>query len=272
MPLGSGALAGSTFPLNRERVAELLGFSRISENSLDAVSDRDYILDALYACAVAIGHMSRLCEELVLWSSIEFHFVEISDAYATGSSMMPQKKNPDAAELIRGKTGRVYGDLIALMTTMKGLPLAYDKDMQEDKEPLFDAADTICACAPILERMLATARFNTEDMSRAASGGFTNATDAADYLAGKGVPFRDAHSIVGRLVRYCAARNIAITDVPLEELRGYSEAFDDDVYGALSIEQCVARRNLPGGPAPHAVKRSIKAARERLDKLIKVYN
>ena len=264
MPLGSGALAGATFPLNRQRVAELLGFSSISENSLDAVSDRDFVLDAMYACAVTMTHMSRLCEELVLWSSLEFRYIEISDAYATGSSMMPQKKNPDAAELARGKTGRVYGDLVALLTAMKGLPLAYDKDMQEDKEPLFDAIDTVQSCVTIAERMLATARFNTESMRRAADGGFTNATDAADYLVGKGVPFRDAHEIVGKIVRECSRRGAAITDLAIEELHAFSPAFDGDVYGALSVEACVARRGLPGGPAPDAVMDSVNSARERL--------
>ncbi|MDR0396198.1 MAG: argininosuccinate lyase [Oscillospiraceae bacterium] len=263
-PLGSGALAGTTYPLDRARVAELLGFSRISANSLDAVSDRDYVLDTMYACSVCMMHLSRLCEELALWSSLEFRFITISDAYATGSSMMPQKKNPDAAELIRGKTGRVYGGLLSLLVTMKGLPLAYNKDMQEDKEPLFDALDTLDNCARILERMLATAAFHTQRMARRASDGFTNATDAADYLAGKGMPFREAHEVVGGIVRACASRECGITDLTLDELREFSQLFDEDAYEALSMKSCVARRNLPGGPAAESVEAAMLEAVKRL--------
>ncbi|MDR1600478.1 MAG: argininosuccinate lyase [Oscillospiraceae bacterium] len=265
MPLGSGALAGTTYPIDRQRVAELLGFKRISANSLDAVSDRDFALDAMYACSVCMAHLSRLSEEIALWSSLEFRFITISDAYATGSSMMPQKKNPDAAELVRGKTGRVYGDLLALLVAMKGLPLAYNKDMQEDKEPLFDALDTLDGCLNALDRMLATAAFHTQRMSRRASEGFTNATDAADYLTGKGMPFRQAHETVGGIVRACARRECGITDMTLDELREFSPLFDEDVYDELSMKACVARRNLPGGPAAEAVEAAIAKARQRLE-------
>ncbi|GHU65556.1 argininosuccinate lyase [Clostridia bacterium] len=267
MPLGSGALAGTTYPLDRQRVAELLGFSRITQNSLDGVSDRDYILDTMYACSVCMMHLSRFCEELALWSSLEFRYVTLSDAFAAGSSMMPQKKNPEAAELIRGKTGRVYGDLISLLTAMKGLPLAYNSDMQEDKEPLFDALDTLDNCANILERMLATATFHTQRMARKASDGFTNATDAADYLVGKGLPFREAHEVVGNIVRDCVKRDCGITDLAIEELQDYTQLFDEDVYTSLSMEACVARRNLPGGPAPETVSAAIAAAKDRLETL-----
>ncbi|GHU70691.1 argininosuccinate lyase [Clostridia bacterium] len=264
MPLGSGALAGTTYPLDRQRVAELLGFSRISENSMDAVSDRDYVLDTMYACAVCMMHLSRFCEELALWSSLEFRYLTLSDAFAAGSSIMPQKKNPEAAELVRGKTGRVYGDLFSLLAAMKGLPLAYNSDMQEDKEPLFDALDTLESCARILERMIATATWHTQRMARRASEGFTNATDAADYLVEKGVAFREAHEIVGRIVKDCVKRECGILDLTLDELRAYSSLFDEDVFKALSMQTCVERRNLPGGPAPEAVSTAIANARAKL--------
>ena len=261
MPLGSGALAGTTYPLNRARVAELLGFSQLTRNSLDGVSDRDFVLDYLYACSVTMMHLSRFCEELILWNTNEFQFVEMDDAYATGSSIMPQKKNPDMAELTRGKTGRVYGDLLALLTVMKGLPLAYNKDMQEDKEALFDARDTLIKCLSVFTGMFKTLRFRTDVMRRGASGGFTNATDAADYLVKKGLPFRDAHEVLGKLVLHCIGENKTLLDLPLEELRAFSPLFDEDVYTALSMETCVNARRLPGGPAPDMVQQTIDADR-----------
>ncbi len=267
MPLGSGALAGTTYPLNRARVAELLGFSQLTRNSLDGVSDRDFVLDYLYACSVTMMHLSRFCEELILWNTNEFQFVEMDDAYATGSSIMPQKKNPDMAELTRGKTGRVYGDLLALLTVMKGLPLAYNKDMQEDKEALFDARDTLIKCLSVFIGMFKTLRFRTDVMRRGASGGFTNATDAADYLVKKGLPFRDAHEVLGKLVLHCIGENKALLDLPLEELRAFSPLFDEDVYTALSMETCVNTRRLPGGPAPDMVQQTIDADRAFLRSL-----
>ncbi len=253
MPLGSGALAGSTYPLDREMVKDELGFAEVSRSSLDAVSDRDFCIEFCACASIIMMHLSRFCEELVLWSSDEFRFVEMDDAYSTGSSIMPQKKNPDCAELIRGKTGRVYGDLTALLTIMKGLPLAYNKDMQEDKEATFDALDTVLACLELFTQMFASLTFNTGAMRSGASRGFTNATDAADYLVKKGVPFRTAHEIVGALVLSCIERSIAIEDLSLEELREFSDAFDEDVFEAISLEACVAGRKLPGGPAPEAV-------------------
>ena len=267
MPLGSGALAGTTYPLNRARVAELLGFSQLTRNSLDGVSDRDFVLDYLYACSVTMMHLSRFCEELILWNTTEFQVVEMDDAYATGSSIMPQKKNPDMAELTRGKTGRVYGDLLALLTVMKGLPLAYNKDMQEDKEALFDARDTLIKCLSVFTGMFKTLRFRTDVMRRGASGGFTNATDAADYLVKKGLPFRDAHEVLGKLVLHCIGENKALLDLPLEELRTFSPLFDEDVYTALSMETCVNTRRLPGGPAPDMVQQTIDEDRAFLRSL-----
>ena len=267
MPLGSGALAGTTYPLNRARVAELLGFSQLTRNSLDGVSDRDFVLDYLYACSVTMMHLSRFCEELILWNTNEFQFVEMDDAYATGSSIMPQKKNPDMAELTRGKTGRVYGDLLALLTVMKGLPLAYNKDMQEDKEALFDARDTLIKCLSVFTGMFKILRFRTDVMRRGASGGFTNATDAADYLVKKGLPFRDAHEVLGKLVLHCIDENKALLDLPLEELRAFSPLFDEDVYTALSMETCVNARRLPGGPAPDMVQQTIDEDRAFLRSL-----
>ena len=262
MPLGSGALAGTTYPLNRARVAELLGFSQLTRNSLDGVSDRDFVLDYLYACSVTMMHLSRFCEELILWSTNEFSTAVMDDSFATGSSIMPQKKNPDACELTRGKTGRVYGDLMALLTVMKGLPLAYNKDMQEDKEAFFDAYDTLCKCLPTFTEMLRTTTFRADVMRRSAGLGFTNATDLADYLVGKGVPFRDAHHVSGSLVGKCVHEGRALEDLSLEELRAAHPAFDEDVYQAISLEACVERRSLQGGPAPQAVSASI----ERLDR------
>ncbi|MDO5378274.1 MAG: argininosuccinate lyase [Clostridia bacterium] len=259
MPLGSGALAGTTYPLDRERVAELLGFSAISQNSLDGVSDRDFVCDYLYAASVCMMHLSRFCEELILWNSHEFRFVEMDDAFSTGSSIMPQKKNPDVAELIRGKTGRVYGDLTGLLATMKSLPLAYNKDMQEDKEALFDARDTLVKSLVVFSAMLASCSFKPENMARGAAGGFTNATDAADYLVRKGMPFRDAHAVIGRLVLYCVKADKALLDLTLDELKSFSDLFESDIYDACSMHACVTLRDVPGGPAPERVLESIEA-------------
>ena len=264
MPLGSGALAATTYPLNRQRVAELLDFPAITQNSLDGVSDRDFILDYLSAASICMMHLSRFCEELILWNSSEFHFVEMDDAFSTGSSIMPQKKNPDVAELLRGKTGRVYGDLLSLLTVMKGIPLAYNKDMQEDKEPFFDARDTLLKSLPVFTAMLRTMTFREDIMAAGAAGGFTNATDCADYLVKKGVAFRDAHRVVGELVAYCIKANAALTDLSLSELKAFHPAFEQDVYDAMSLKACVEGRSIPGGPAPAAVQASIDEAREQL--------
>jgi len=266
-PLGSGALAGATYPLDREFVARELGLSAVTHNSLDGVSDRDFLLDYMSAAAIGMMHLSRFCEEMVLWSSIEFGFVTMSDEFSTGSSMMPQKKNPDVAELARGKTGRVYGDLMALLTVMKGLPLAYNKDMQEDKESFFDARDTYLGCLRIFTEMLRTASFRTDRMRRSANDGFANATDCADYLVKKGLPFRDAHAVVGRLVAHCLEKQCAIDELPLDELRRFSPVFDQDVYGAISLSSCVSARSLIGGPAPERVLLEVEAGRQWLASL-----
>ena len=258
-PLGCGALAGTTYPLNRARTAELLGFSSVALNSLDGVSDRDFVCDYIYAASVCMMHLSRFCEELILWNSHEFKFVEMDDGFATGSSIMPQKKNPDVAELIRGKTGRVYGDLMGLLTTLKGLPLTYNKDMQEDKEGLFDARDTLIKSLMVFTAMLSTCTFRTENMARSAEGGFTNATDAADYLVKKGMAFRDAHAVIGHLVLHCLKENKAILDLSLEELKTFSELFEEDVYEACSMHACVTLRDVTGGPAPGRIQETIAA-------------
>ena len=258
-PLGCGALAGTTYPLNRARTAELLGFSSVALNSLDGVSDRDFVCDYIYAASVCMMHLSRFCEELILWNSHEFKFVEMDDGFATGSSIIPQKKNPDVAELIRGKTGRVYGDLMGLLTTLKGLPLTYNKDMQEDKEGLFDARDTLIKSLMVFTAMLSTCTFRTENMARSAEGGFTNATDAADYLVKKGMAFRDAHAVIGHLVLHCMKENKAILDLSLEELKTFSELFEEDVYEACSMRACVTLRDVTGGPAPGRVQETIAA-------------
>ena len=257
MPLGSGALAGTTYPIDRERVRELLGFARVTDNALDGVSDRDFLLSFLSAASVLMMHLSRFCEELILWSTNEFGTAVMDDGFATGSSIMPQKKNPDACELTRGKTGRVYGDLMALLTVMKGLPLAYNKDMQEDKEAFFDAYDTLVKCLPMFTEMLRTTSFRAAEMRRSAGLGFTNATDLADYLVGRGVPFRDAHHVSGTLVGKCVREGRALEDLSLQEMRQAHPAFDEDVYEAISLEACVKRRSLRGGPAPGAVSASI---------------
>jgi len=266
-PLGSGALAGTTFPLEREFVAAELGFDGVSLNSLDGVSDRDFALEFLAAAAILAMHLSRLCEELIIWSSGEFTFVTVDDAYATGSSIMPQKKNPDVAELIRGKTGRVYGNLLTLLTVMKGLPLAYNKDMQEDKECVFDTVDTVKKSLLVIEPMLATLKVNADVMEREAKRGFTNATDLADYLVKKNIPFREAHALVGKLVLECTKRGCALEDLTLEELRQISPVFEQDVYQAISLENCIKKRNVIGGPAPEAVEQAINKSKEILETL-----
>ncbi|MDL2206333.1 argininosuccinate lyase [Eubacteriales bacterium OttesenSCG-928-N13] len=257
MPLGSGALAGTTYPLDRAQVAQLLGFEGITRNSLDGVSDRDFVLEYLSGASISMMHLSRMCEELILWSSHEFGFVVMDDGFATGSSIMPQKKNPDVAELIRGKTGRVYGDLMGLLTMMKGLPLAYNKDMQEDKEALFDAHDTWTKCLLVFTHMLDTVSFNAEAMERGAAGGFTNATDLADYLVKKGMPFREAHEVSGKMVLACVKNRCALLDMSLLEMQAYSPMFEQDVFEEISILACVKNRNIPGGPAPDAVQVAI---------------
>jgi len=237
LPLGAGALAGTTYPIDREFVAKELGFSGICENTMDAVSDRDFAIEFVSCCAMTMMHLSRLCEELILWNSTEFSFIEMDDAFSTGSSIMPQKKNPDMAELIRGKTGRVYGDLFALLTIMKGLPLAYNKDMQEDKPPLFDAGDTLKDCLSILTQVIRTMEIKTQNMEKAANSGFMNATDAADYLVKKGLPFRDCHEIIGKMVLYCINENKNLDDLTLEEFKNFSSLFEADIYDAIDIKK-----------------------------------
>ena len=256
-PLGAGALATSTYPVDRFQTAQALGFRKPTENSLDSVSDRDFALEFLSSCSILMMHLSRFSEELILWCSWEFKFVELADAYSTGSSIMPQKKNPDVAELVRGKTGRVYGSLITLLTVMKGLPLAYNKDMQEDKEPVFDAIDTVEMCLPVFTAMLDTLTVRRDNMRRAASGGFINATDCADYLVKKGLPFREAYMIVGRLVHMCLRTGETLDTLPLKDFRSVSALFDTDVYQALELKTCVGGRKVYGGPAPDAVQAQI---------------
>ena len=257
-PLGSGALAGTTYPIDRFETARLLGFDGPCSNSLDGVSDRDYALELLSALSILMMHLSRFAEEVILWCSWEFKFVELDDAYSTGSSIMPQKKNPDVAELVRGKTGRVYGDLMGLLTTMKGLPLAYNKDMQEDKEPVFDAVDTVKMCLPVFAGMIATMRVLPENMRRAAGGGFINATDCADYLTRKGMAFRDAYTTVGNLVYYCTQQGKLLEELTLEEMKNISPLFGEDVYEALRLETCMGQRRSHGGPAPEETERQIR--------------
>ena len=256
-PLGAGALAGTTYPLDREYTAELLGFDGPTLNSMDSVSDRDYLIEMLSAMSTVMMHLSRFCEEVIIWNSNEYQFVEIDDAYSTGSSIMPQKKNPDIAELVRGKTGRVYGALMSLLTTMKGIQLAYNKDMQEDKELVFDAIDTTKGCLALFTGMLRTMRFRKQRMEDSAKNGFTNATDAADYLVNHGVPFRDAHGIVGQLVLYCIDKNIALDDMSLEEYKAISPVFEEDIYEAISMKTCVEMRNTIGAPGKSAMEQAI---------------
>ena len=256
-PLGAGALAGTTYPLDREFVAENLGFLAPTANSMDSVSDRDYLIEYLSALSIIMMHLSRFCEEIIIFNSNEYRFVEIDDTFSTGSSIMPQKKNPDIAELIRGKTGRVYGALMSLLTTMKGIPLAYNKDMQEDKELSFDAFDTVNNCIHLFTGMIATIKFNKEVMEKSAMNGFTNATDAADYLVKKGMPFRDAHAVIGRLVLYCIENNKAIHELKLLELKSICDMFDMDVYDEISLETCVEKRITTGGPSRMAITNEI---------------
>ena len=256
-PLGSGALAGTTYPIDRWETAEALGFDAPMSNSLDGVSDRDYALELLSGLSILMMHLSRLAEEIILWCSWEFKFIELDDAYATGSSIMPQKKNPDVAELVRGKTGRVYGDLMSLLTVMKGLPLAYNKDMQEDKEPVFDAVDTVELCLPVFAAMLDTMTVRTDNMRAAAGHGFINATDCADYLTKKGMPFRDAYTVTGKLVAACTAQGKTLEELTLEELKAVSNLFEADVYDALNLENCMALRSSYGGPAVSETTRQI---------------
>ncbi|WBY63830.1 argininosuccinate lyase [Thermocaproicibacter melissae] len=257
-PLGSCALAGTTYPLKRERTAELLGFAGPTQNSLDAVSDRDFCLELSSAIAICMVHLSRLSEEIILWCSWEFKFIELDDAYSTGSSIMPQKKNPDIAELVRGKTGRAVGDMVTLYTMMKGLPLAYDKDMQEDKEAIFDAVDTLSMCLKTVTPMIATMKVLTKNMRAAAAKGFINATDCADYLVGKGVPFRTAYKITGEIVAYCIEHNLTLETLPIETYKKFSENFDEGIYDAISLERCVNGRKVLGGPAPENVEAQAK--------------
>ncbi|MCM1187723.1 MAG: argininosuccinate lyase [bacterium] len=263
-PLGAGALAGTTYPLDREYTARLMGFYGPTQNSMDSVADRDYLIEFLAALATVMMHLSRFCEEIILWNSDEYRFVEIDDAYSTGSSIMPQKKNPDIAELVRGKTGRVYGALISLLTAMKGLPLAYNKDMQEDKEMSFDAMDTVKNCLTLFTGMLRTLKFRKDRMEASAMNGFTNATDAADYLVGKGVPFRDAHGIIGRLVLYCIEKNTSIDALSLKELKDISDRFEEDFFDAVSLKACVDRRLTEGAPGPEAMERVMEIYRQYL--------
>ena len=265
MPLGSGALAATTYPLDRESVADELGFDAVTLNSLDGVSDRDFVIELASCLSMIMMHLSRFCEELILWSSHEFSFVEMDDAYSTGSSIMPQKKNPDVAELIRGKTGRVYGHLMGLLTTMKGIPLAYNKDMQEDKEPIFDSIDTVKLCLPVFCDMIATMTVKKDNMLKGSKGGFTNATDAADYLVKKGMPFREAHSVVGNLVFYCIKHDKALDDLSLDEYKTFSDIIENDIYDAISMETCVNDRKIIGGPAKDTVLRAIELSEKFLE-------
>jgi len=258
LPLGSGALAGTTYDTDRDFLAEELGFASPTANAMDSVSDRDFAIEFIGCCAVCMMHLSRSCEELILWSSKEFSFIEIDDSYATGSSIMPQKKNPDMAELIRGKTGRVYGDLMTLLTVMKGLPLAYNKDMQEDKLPAFDAADTLADSLNIYREMISTMKIKKDSMAAAAKYGYMNATDAADYLVSKGLPFRDCHEIIGSLVLHCINKGCAIEDLPLEELKKFSDKFDRDIYEKITPEACIRGKRSQGSTSFESVKKQLQ--------------
>ncbi len=257
-PLGSGALAGTTYPLDRNLTASLLDFAGPTLNSMDSVSDRDYVIEMLSAFSTIMMHLSRFSEEIIIWNSNEYQFVELDDAYSTGSSIMPQKKNPDIAELVRGKTGRVYAALTSILTTMKGIPLAYNKDMQEDKELTFDAIDTVKGCLALFTGMISTMKLNNSIMEKSAMNGFTNATDAADYLVNHGVPFRDAHGIVGQLVLYCLDKNISLLDMSLDEYKAISPVFEEDIYQAISLEECVSKRNTIGAPGQEAMSKVIE--------------
>ncbi len=263
-PLGAGALAGTTYPLDREMTASILGFYGPTLNSIDSVADRDYLLEFLAALSIISMHLSRFSEEIIIWNSNEYRFIELDDSFSTGSSIMPQKKNPDIAELVRGKTGRVYGALISLLTIMKGIPLAYNKDMQEDKELSFDAIDTVKNCIELFAGMLATTKFNKDIMAKSAMNGFTNATDAADYLVKKGMPFRDAHRVIGELVLYCIDNDLSIDECDLNKLKEFSELFDEDIYDAISLKTCVSKRLTIGAPGPCAMRRIIDINKEYL--------
>ena len=263
-PLGAGAMAGTTYPLDREFTAKLLDFDRPTRNSMDSVSDRDYLIELMSDLSLVMMHLSPFSEELIIWNSNEYRFVEMDDAFSTGSSIMPQKKNPDICELVRGKTGRVYGDLLSLLTTMKAIPLAYNKDMQEDKEPAFDAIDTAQACVRLFAQMLRTTRFREDVMKRSAVLGFTNATDAADYLVVRGVPFRDAHGIIGRIVLHCIDANKSIDELTLKELQAFSPVFGEDIYDAISLETCVEKRLTIGAPGTDAMNEVIRLGRSWL--------
>ncbi len=264
-PLGAGALAGTTYPLDRGFTAELLGFAGPTRNSMDSVSDRDYVIEYLAALSTIMMHLSRFSEEIIIWNSNEYQFVELDDAYSTGSSIMPQKKNPDIAELVRGKTGRVYGALMGILTTMKGLPLAYNKDMQEDKEGVFDAIDTVTSCITLFTGMMDTIKFNKNAMEASSRNGFTNATDVADYLVNHGVPFRDAHSISGRLVLLCIEQGKALDDLTLDEFREYSSCFEEDIYEAISMKTCVEKRLTLGAPGRAAMEEFLSGCREYIE-------
>ncbi len=259
MPLGAAALAGTGLPIDRAYTARLLKFSRLAENSMDAVSDRDFIAEFIFAASLAMMHLSRFCEDLVIWSTEEFGFVEIADAFTTGSSIMPQKKNPDVAELIRGKTARIYGNLTSIMTLLKGLPMTYNRDLQEDKEPLFDTVDVLTSCLAIFAKMISRTRFNREAMRRGAAGGFSTATDLAEYLVGKGVPFRESHGIVGRMVAYCIERHKDLAELNIEEMQGFSPRFDEDVRARLAVEEAVNAKRSAGGTAEKRVMERIRA-------------
>ena len=257
MPLGSGALAATTYPINRHRVAELLGFDAVTENSIDGVSDRDFVIELASVLSMLMMHMSRFSEEIILWCSSEFRFIELDDAYSTGSSIMPQKKNPDVAELVRGKTGRIYGDLTTLLTMMKGLPLAYNKDMQEDKEAIFDALDHTQLAIEVFTAMFTTMKVNAQTMRRAAAQGFINATDCADYLVKRGMAFRDAYKVSGKLVAHCIKENTTLEELPLDVFKNFSDVFAEDVYDAIDLDNCVNRRTAYGGPSPESVNHQI---------------
>ena len=263
-PLGSGALAGTTYDTDRQFLADELGFAGVTANAMDSVADRDFALEYLSACSITMMHLSRFCEELINWSSVEFGFIEIDDSFSTGSSIMPQKKNPDMAELIRGKTGRVYGDMTALFTITKGLPLAYNKDLQEDKPPVFDAGDTLKDSLNIFTEMISTMEVKTENMEHAAKYGYMNATDAADYLVGKGIPFRDCHEIIGKIVLYCIGKGIAIEDLTMEEFKGFSDKFDEDIYEAISIRNCIKAKKSEGSTSFESVAKQLEQVKKEL--------
>lgn len=265
MPLGNGALAGTTYPFDRQFVADQLGFKTVTANSLDGVSDRDFVMDLAYALSMVMMHLSRLSEEIILWCSQEFKFVELDDAFATGSSIMPQKKNPDVAELVRGKTGRTYGNLQTLLTMMKGIPLAYNKDMQEDKEALFDSISTVKRALSAMIPMVDTMSANVDRMRDAASKGFINATDCADYLTKKGLPFREAYGVIGGLVKYCIEEDLTLEELPLETYQSFHELFEQDIYSVIDLSTCVNKRDIEGGPAPSAVKKQLAVLKEQLE-------